>query len=96
MSKLPPDFDPAEEQEIYDIFGSLRREVYDAIHNLANQILSTIDKRQADDKRLEQPELTNILESSLVNIFNVMSKLGSEAQDDQDRPDSKDTPEDAE
>lgn len=97
MSNLPPDFDPTEEQEIYEIFGSLRREVYDVIQNLASQILSTIDKRQADDERLGQPELTSMLESSLVNIFNVVTKLG---QDDPDpraestRDDTNTDPED--
>ncbi len=72
MSPLPHDFDPKEEQEVYDIFGALRREVYDAIKDLATQIFARIQLEQEADERTVQPDLLQVIEQSLLNLFQVI------------------------
>lgn len=75
MSPLPHDFEPDVEQEIYDIFGALRREVYAAIKDLARQIFSRIELEQAEDERTAQPDMLQVIEQSLFQLLQVIVKI---------------------
>ncbi len=75
MSPRPHDFNPEEEQEIYEIFSTLRREVYDAIKDLATQIFARIDLQQGEDERAAQPDLIKVIEHSLIHLLQVIMEL---------------------
>lgn len=75
MSPLPHDFEPDVEQEIYDIFGALRREVYAAIQDLARQIFSRIELEQSEDERTAQPDMLQVIEQSLLQLLQVIVKI---------------------
>lgn len=82
MSDLPPDFDPDEEQEIYELFSVLRQEVYEALQELTTMVLTGIDQRQAEEARMESPEATSILGSGLINLVNTLTRLVSDGEDE--------------
>lgn len=82
MSPRPHDFNPEEEQEVYDLFSTLRREVYDAIKDLATRIFARIDLQQGEDERVEQPDVLKIIEQSLINLLQVIIQLFQGGSDD--------------
>lgn len=94
MSPRPHDFNPEEEQEIYDIFSALRQEVYDAIKDLATQIFARIDVQQGEDERAQQPDVLKIIEHSLIHLLQVIIQLfqGGERPPPQLPDDPKDEP----
>ncbi len=78
----PDDLDP-EELEFYELFGSLREQIFEMFGDLAGSILTRIEQREDEDVRLAQPDPTQVLESEATNLLQVLMRLlGLERQDD--------------
>lgn len=78
----PDDLDP-EELEFYELFGSLREQLFEMFGDLAGSILTRIEQREDEDVRLAQPDPTQVLESEATNLLQVLMRLlGLERQND--------------
>lgn len=70
----PHDLEP-EERELYELFGSLREQVFEIFGDLAVSILTRIEQREDEDVRLAQPDPAQVLESETTNLLQILLRL---------------------
>lgn len=95
MDSAPKDLDP-EEEEFMELFGALRGEVFHIMEDLASLILVRIERRQADDERLQPPEPFDVVGSGLASLLSALTGIFKPADASGEEPPGPPQPSDDE
>ena len=70
----PEDLEP-EELEVYELFGTLREQVFELLGDLASSILVRSEQREEENERLGSVDAQEVVSQETTNLLNTILRL---------------------